>query len=97
MKITEKVTLPTSCRFLDGMEWTAAEHWHRENNNPDALEERMVFITTEMNGVMTGICLNPCEQLSTLRGKEFDPLRDHPEFIKLCERVKALVVTKPKG
>ena len=96
MKITEKVTLPTSCRFLDGMEWTAAENWHRENNNPDALEERMVFITTEMNGVMTGICLNPCEQLSTLRGKEFDPLRYNPEFIKLCERVKALIVTKQK-
>ena len=95
MTITEEVTLPTSCRFLDGMEWTAAENWHRENNNPDALEKRMIFITTEMNGVMTGICLNPSEQLSTLRGKEFDPLRGHPEFIKLCERVKALIVTKP--
>ena len=96
MKIKEKVTLPTSCRFLDGMEWTAAEHWHRENNDPDALEERMIFITTKMNGIMTGSCLNPSEQLSALQRKEFDPLCDHPEFIKLCERVKALIVTKKK-
>jgi len=31
-----------------------------------------------------------------LSKKEFDLLRGHPEFINLCERVKALIVTKQK-
>ena len=96
MKITDKVLLPTSCRFLDGMEWIAKEGWHTVNNDPDALEERMIFITTKMNGLMTGNCLHPSEHLATLQKKEFDPLRDNPAFKKLCERVKELIITKPK-
>lgn len=97
MKITTKVQLPTSCRFLDGMEWSAKESWHTVHNDPDALEERMIFITTTMNGMMTGTCLHPSEHLAALQRKDFDPLRNHPEFEKLCERVKALIVTKPKN
>ena len=27
---------------------------------------------------------------------DLDPLRSHSEFQKLCDRVKALIVTKPK-
>ena len=97
MKITTKVQLPTSCRFLDGMEWSAKESWHTVHNDPDALEERMIFITTTMNGMMNGTCLHPSEHLAALQRKDFDPLRNHPEFEKLCERVKALIVTKPKN
>ena len=97
MKITTKVQLPTSCRFLDGMEWSAKESWHTVHNDPDALEERMIFITTTMNGMMTGTCLHPSEHLAALQRKDFDPLRNHPEFEELCDRVKALIVTKPKN
>ena len=97
MKITTKVQLPTSCRFLDGMEWSAKESWHTVHNDPDALEERMIFITTTMNGMMTGTCLHPSEHLAALQRKDFDSLRGNPEFEKLCERVKALIVTKPKN
>ena len=96
MKITEKVVLPTSCRFLDGMEWTAKEYWEKAHNNPDEPEERMIFITTTMNGIVTGNCLYPSAYFSTLQRKEFDTIRNHPEFQNLCERVKALIVTRPK-
>lgn len=96
MKITTKVQLPTSCRFLNGMEWSAKESWHTVHNDPDALEERMIFITTTMNGMITGNCLHPSEHLAVLKRKDFDPLRNHPKFEELCERVKALIVTKPK-
>ena len=30
-------------------------------------------------------------------GKEFEALRNNPEYEKLCQRVKALIVIKPKG
>ena len=96
MKITDEVMLPTSCRFLDGMEWTAKEDWAAVHNNPDEPEERMIFITTTMNGMITGYCLHPSAYYSTLQRKEFDPIRNHPEFQNLCERVKALIVTRPK-
>ncbi len=96
MKITEKVVLPTSCRFLEGMEWTAKEDWANVHNNPDEPEERMIFITTTMNGMITGYCLHPSAYYSTLQRKEFDPIRKHPVFQNLCERVKALIVTRAK-
>jgi hypothetical protein len=47
--------------------------------------------------MMDGTCLHPSEHLAALTRKDFDPLRNHPEFEKLCERVKALIVTKPKN
>ncbi len=96
MKITDEVRLPTSCRFLDGMEWYALEDWHTPDNNPDAPEERMVYIQTRMNGMVMCYCICPKVQLNILKGKNFEPLRNHPEFEKLCERVKALIVTRPK-
>ena len=97
MAITDKTLLSTSCRFLDGMEWKAEVLWHSVHNNPDALEERMISITTTMNGLVDGDCLVPSKQFAILQGKDFDPLRNHPEFIELCNRVKALIVTKPKS
>ena len=96
MKITNEVLLPTSCHFLDGMEWKAKESWHTVHNDPDALEERMINITTTMNGMMTGNCLHPSEHLATLQRSEFDPIRNYPKFEELCERVKALIITKQR-
>ena len=96
MKITDEVRLPTSCRFLEGMEWYAVEDWHNLHNDPDAPEERMIFIHTRTNKVMLCTCLYPSQWLKILQGKDFEPLRNHPEFEKLCERVKALIVTRPK-
>ena len=96
MKITEKVVLPTSCRFLDGMEWRAKEDWMNRDNNPDSPEERMIYMSTQMNGMCSCYCLFPGNYYDILNGNDFEPLRDHPEFTKLCERVKALIVTKQK-
>ena len=93
MMITDEVLLPTSCRFLDGMEWRAKEDWHNKND-PDALEQRIIYMDTKLKGVITCYCIFPSDYYDMLNKKEFDPLRDHPEFIKLCERVKALIVTK---
>ena len=96
MKITDEVLLPTSCRFLEKMEWKAKEDWLSPNNNPDVAEERMIYIYTSINGMSTCYCIYPSVELYTLQGKEFDPIRNHPEFQNLCERVKALIVTRPK-
>lgn len=96
MMITEEVLLPTSCRFLDGMEWRAKEDWTDRGNAPDSPEERMIYISTQMNDMCSCYCLFPSNYYDMLNGNDFQALRDHPEFIKLCERVKALIVTKPK-
>ena len=96
MKITDEVLLPTSCRFLDGMEWRAKEDWMNRDNNPDSPEERMIYMSTQMNGMCSCYCLFPSNYYDILNGNDFELLRDHPEFTKLCERVKALIVTKQK-
>lgn len=95
MKITNEVLLPTSCRFLDGMEWLATEDWITRDNNPDSLKERMIYIATQMNGTTTCYCVFPSRYFDILNEKDFEPLRNHPEFEKLCERVKTLIITKP--
>ncbi len=94
MKITNEVALPTSCRFLDGMIWTASESWHHIDNNPDSPMERMIYIRTQMSGMTTCYCIYPSVYYNMLQGKYFDPVRGKPEFTKLCERVKDLIVTK---
>ena len=94
MMITEEILLPTSCRFLDGMEWRAKELWMARCNNPDSPEERMIYMSTQMNGMCSCYCLFPGNYYDILNGKDFDALRNHPQFQKLCERVKALILTK---
>lgn len=96
MKIRDEVMLPTSCRFLDGMEWHAKEDWHTRDNNPDSPTERMIYMDTKMNGMCTCYCIYPSHYLDDLNSKEFNPIHNHPEFQALCERVKALIVTKSK-
>ena len=96
MKITNKVLLPTSCRFLDGMEWYAEEDWHSPGNNPDSPQERIIRIDTHMGKMSRCYCIYPSNYYDVLNGKNFEPLRNHPIFAKLCERVKALIITKQK-
>ncbi len=96
MMITDEILLPTSCRFLDGMEWRAEEDWMNRDNNPDSPEERMIYMDTQMNGMCSCYCIFPSNYYDILNGNDFEPLRDHPDFTKLCERVKALIVTKQK-
>jgi len=96
MMITDEVVLPTSCRFLAGMEWRAKEDWMSSDNNPDSPEERMIYMHTQMSGMVSCHCLFPSNYYDILGGNDFEPLRDHPEYAKLCERVKALIITKQK-
>lgn len=95
MKITDEVLLPTSCRFLEGMEWKAEEMWEDRDNNPDGPKERMIFISARMKGICTGYCIYPSRYFDMLQWEVFEPLRGNPGFEKLCERVKALIVSKP--
>ena len=95
MKISDEIQLPTSCRFLDGMKWTAKEDWHTVYNSPDGPEERIIFISSQIGGLTTCYCVYPSNYLFLLQKKEFDSIRNHPEFQNLCERVKALIVTRP--
>ena len=94
MKITDETALPTSCRFLEGMEWNAKEDWHNIRNDPDAPEERIIYIDTKMDGMCQCYCIFPSDYDRWLQGSDFDPLRGEPEFEKLCERVKGLIVTR---
>ncbi len=96
MKITNEVLLPTSCRFLDGMEWRAKEQWSAPDNSPDTPDERMILICSKMNDMISCYCIYPSNILNVLNGKDFEPLHENTEFEKLCERVKALIVTKQK-
>ena len=96
MSITDEVLLPTSCRFLDGMEWRAKEDWHNAYNDPDGPEERILYLFTEMQGMTSCYCVYPSRYLRVLGGDGFDSLRNRPEFQTLRDRVEALIVTKPK-
>lgn len=93
MKITDEVVLPTSCRFLDGMKWTAKEEWS-DKNNPDADKERYIFISTTLEGASNCYCVFPSQFEYELSKKCFDELRTKPEFISLKERVNTLIVTR---
>ena len=97
MMITDEVLLPTSCRFLEGMEWKAKETWSAPDNNPDCPKERLIFIYTEISGLCTCYCIYPSDYLKKLQGKDFEALRSHPEFETLCRRVEALIVTRKKN
>lgn len=96
MMITDEILLPTSCRFLDGMEWRAKEEWVSRDNNPDNPEERMIYIATELKGMCHCYCIFPSKYYDMLNEKSFESLRNHPDFEKLCERVRALIVTRTK-
>ena len=94
MEITDEIILPTSCRFLEGMEWTAKEYWDTQDNNPDAPVERSILIETKVGRTILCHSLFPSEYLNELNGKEFKALCGNPDFEHLCERIKALIVTK---
>lgn len=96
MMITDEILLPTSCRFLDGMEWRAKEDWHTRDNNPDSPKERIIYIDTQMNGMCSCYCIFPGCYYDMLNGADFETLHHHPDFEKLCQRVQALIITKPK-
>ena len=46
--------------------------------------------------MVTCYCIFPSRYYNVINGNDFEPLRDHPKFTKLCERVKVLIVTKQK-
>ncbi len=94
MSITEEVLLPTSCHFLDGMEWFAKEYWTTFNNHPDAPKERCIYLHTQLNDLNVCYMIFPSHYYRTLQSDAFAPLRSLPEFEVLCDHVKALVVTK---
>ena len=94
MKITDDITLPTSCCFLDGMIWTARENWNTPDNNPDTPEERNIYIRTQMSRMISCNCIYPSRYYNLLKGNDFEPLHGHPEYEALCDRVKQLIVTK---
>lgn len=96
MKISDEVLLPTSCRFLDGMEWRAHEAWDNSDNHPDSPVERYIYVATTMPSMSTCYCIFPSNYYGMLGGADFVPLHGNPQFEALRERVKALIVTKSK-
>lgn len=49
--------LPTSCRFLEGMEWQAKEDWMSPSNDPDSPEERFIFVQTRVGDMSNCHCV----------------------------------------
>lgn len=97
MKISEKVLLPTSCRFLDGMEVYAEERWDDRDNHPDSPDERFIFVSTHISNMCTCSCIYPANYYDSLQSEAFEALRNEPKFDALCLRVKALILTRPKS
>ena len=58
--------------------------------------ERMIYIHTDMDGVITCNCIYPSWKLEILQGKDFEILQNDPEYIALCDRVKVLIKTRTK-
>ena len=94
MSITDQVLLPTSCRFLDGMEWYAKEAWDNTDNNPDSPKERHIYIFTRMSGMCSCECIFPSRYIHEFERSEYAPLRKRPDFEVLRARARALVATK---
>ena len=97
MAITAEVALPTSCRFLDGMEWHAEEWWMTRDGNPDSPEERTIMISSWLEGVYNCQCIFPSHCHELLCGEKFKALHKNPDFAALCKRAKKLVVTRPQA
>ena len=95
VRITEEVPVPTSCRFLDGIDWRAREDWHSTDNHPDRPLERIIFFSKFMGNMGTCNCIIPSRIYARLTGEAFAPLRERTEYASLCARVQSLIVTKP--
>ena len=95
VRITEEVPVPTSCRFLDGIDWRARESWDSTDSHPDSPLERIIFFSKFMGNMVTCNCIIPSRIYARLTGEAFAPLREHTEYASLCARVHALIVTKP--
>lgn len=95
VRITEEVPVPTSCRFLDGIDWRAKENWHSTDNHPDRPLERNIFFFQQTGSLCTCHCIFPSKIYAELTGEAFALLRERTEYASLCARVQALIVTKP--
>lgn len=92
MKITDTVTLPAACDFIDGLKITAEENYGSPRNDPEADEERFIYIEIFGCGCY---CIYPSNFYNFfLRTEWFEALVGNEEYEKLCERVRALIVTK---
>ena len=94
MATAHGTTLPTSSRFLDGMIWKVQEDWHTPDNNPDSLKEREICVYSQLGNMSVCNCIYPSKYWNDLIGDDFAHLHGDPEFEALCERVKALIVTR---
>lgn len=103
MRIREPQSLGTSCRWLDGMSWTAEECWNSPSNNPDGPLERAVSVYTEVSGrrgrkIRIHFVIYPSlyyDRIANLNGKEC--LQDLPEYRAVLSRVEALIRRKPRA
>ena len=94
MKITEKTELPTSCQWLEGMVWNAAECWFQKEIDPDGQEERSIYISTIMSDMTSCTMIFPStyyDEISIIEGE----IKSMPEYQKLLERVNGLIEKRP--
>lgn len=95
MKITAKIEFRPS-RFTTDIIWTAEEVW-LTNDNTD-VEERQIFIHTMGGSCFFVLPSQILYALTSTHGWEwFDSIRNDPRYQGYIDRMKALVVTRPKS
>lgn len=98
MRITEKRTLDCSCSWLEGMVCEAKEDWTDKRLNPDEDEEHIIRLEIRIRKLTLCDIILPSRWYNMLSGiADCEVLRDKPEFHALVDRVKALIVTRPKS
>ena len=101
MKITEKVRIKSSSRWLKPLEWYAEESFDNINNNPDGEMHRNIFVSECSCGNVCCYCIYPqqfADALTTGRWSDvtplFDPVRNDARFLDCVKRVEKLCVSK---
>ncbi|MDD4164611.1 MAG: helix-turn-helix transcriptional regulator [Eubacteriales bacterium] len=98
MKITDKCILGCSCSWLDGMVCEASEDYTNSRINPDEDEERFIKISIRIGQLVLCNNVYPSFYYKTLTDfGNNNTLQENPQFSILTERVKALIVTRPKS
>ena len=94
MKLQDDAPIPTSCSWLDGMEWEASVRWESPTLDPDGAKEKGILLSSFLVGISSCFNIFPSRYVSEFDAEEFDAVREDERFASLLGRVKALVIVE---
>ena len=94
MKLQDDAPIPTSCSWLDGMEWEASVRWESPTLDPDGAKEKGILLSSFLDGISSCFNIFPSRYVSEFDAEEFDAVREDERFVSLLGRVKALVIVE---